>query len=99
MSLTRVEIVANRSIEEDLIDLLNACGHGETFTLLHPVFGRGSSGRREASAVWPETNVVILVFVATDEVSVLVDGLRDLKQRFPREGLRCWQTPGAIRSV
>lgn len=86
----RLDIIANQSVEEDIIDQLVAVGHGEEFTYLHPVYGRGGSGRREGSAIWPETNVMFIVYLEEDQALALAGRIARMKEQFPNEGIRCW---------
>ena len=97
--MKRLEIIANQAIEEDIIEELEAVGHGERFTYFHPVFGRGKNGRREGSAVWPETNVMFLVYLDADAAHAFMDRLKALKRRFPAEGIKCWLGDGPQESV
>lgn len=97
MKQVRVEIIANRAIEEDVIEVLETVGYGETFTVVNPVYGRGTSGWREASSVWPETNVIIIVYLDRSGADRLTSALVELKKNFPREGLRCWEVESAVR--
>ena len=97
--LHRIDIVANQSVEEDIIEHLQSVGHGESFTYIHPVFGRGDHGRREMSAVWPETNVLFIVYMNDDSAGRFISGLRELRERFPREGIRCWKSDAPAREL
>ena len=88
--MTRLEIIANQAIEEDIIEALKQHGYGENFTYLAPVSGRGRHGRREGSAVWPEENVLFIVVIEDDQMAALVDALRKVKADFSGEGFRCY---------
>ncbi len=91
----RVEIIANQSIEEDVIDRLTRAGHGESFTYMRPVYGRGSAGRREGSSTWPETNVMFVVYLSAKEARILHESMQSLKETFPREGIKVWISAAA----
>lgn len=95
----RVEIIANQSIEEDVIDQLTEAGHGDSFTYLHPVYGRGSTGRREGSATWPETNVMFVVYLTAAEARTLQKAMHTLKEKFPQEGIKVWISAAAMEEL
>ena len=97
--MKRLEIIANQAVEEDIIEELEAVGHGEAFTSFHPVYGRGKTGRKEGSAVWPETNVMFLVFLDTDTAGKLKTRIEALKKKFPAEGIKCWVGEGPGESI
>jgi hypothetical protein len=88
--MKRIEIVVNQAVEEEVIELLTDEGHGDAFTYTHPVYGRGGSGRREGSAVWPETNSLFVVYTNDDTGKNLLAGVKHLKTRFPKEGIKAW---------
>ena len=98
--MIRVEIICNQSIEEDIIEVLESHGLGENFTCLYPVFGRGRHGRREGSPVWPEENVIFLLFVEDDfRLDTLLENLEVVKRKFTDEGLRCYVERGVERLI
>ncbi len=97
--MKRLEVIANQAVEEDIIEVLEAVGHGESFTYFHPVYGRGKKGRREGSAVWPETNVYFLVYLESEAAHRFMEKLRTVKESFPEEGIRCWLSDVVVESV
>lgn len=97
--MTKVDIIANQAIEEDIIEILEKIGYGENFTCISPVFGRGRHGRKERSAVWPEENVMFMIEMEDAHSQELVDGLKELKTRFPNEGMRCYLHRGFERAL
>jgi nitrogen regulatory protein PII len=97
--MNRLEIIANQAVEEDIIGVLEDAGYGESFSYFHPVYGRGKKGRREGSAVWPETNVMFLVFVDENHIDAILEGMKKLKIEFPQEGIKCWLGEGPQKTV
>jgi len=88
--MIEMNIIANQSIEEDIIEVLEARGFRDSFSLFSPLFGRGRHGRREASAIWPEKNVMFYIVMEDDQIDVLVADLKMLKEKFEQEGIRCY---------
>ncbi len=97
--MKKIEIVANQAVEEDIVELLTELGYGESFTYQHPVFGRGKRGRREGSAIWPETNVMFLLYFDGSDVDSFLKSFRELKNRFPEEGIKCWIGDGLYETL
>ena len=54
--MIRLEIFANRSVQEDLLDRLKKGGVASFYTLLPEIHGLGRSGARLGDATWPEEN-------------------------------------------
>ena len=88
--MTRFEIIVNQSIEEDIMLFLEECGFGDDFTYLNHVYGRGRHGRREGSAVWPEENVIFIIYSEDEQAELIAEGLKKIKAEFQNEGFRCY---------
>lgn len=86
--MQRLEIIANRSVEEDLYDILRRRGLSPFYTKLPEVHGVGDSGPRMGDHVWPEENFVLIVYCEDSEVGALKDAVAALKELFPEEGIR-----------
>ena len=88
--MKRVEIIANRSVEQDTLHALeDACGE-LPYTLIPDVSGRGRQGHRRGDAVWPELNVYLLIFCDDAQAAEIVRAMGTLKERFPREGIKVY---------
>lgn len=86
--MKRVEIIASRSVAQDLLDAPDAAYGAIPFTLIPDVQGRGRQGIRRGDAVWPELNVYLMTFCEDDRAAELSSAVRELKTRFPREGIK-----------
>ncbi|SIP92551.1 hypothetical protein SAMN05920897_101300 [Alkalispirochaeta americana] len=98
-SCLRVEIILNQAIEEDLFDRFQAHQTGTAFTRLCPVFGRGSSGERRGDQVWPEENVLILIYCDREEKDRLVRAVREVKALYPGEGIKLFSSTVDLQEV
>ncbi len=88
--MVKLEIISNKVLEEDIIEVLEGLGYGENFTTLSPVFGRGRHGRREGSAIWPEENIMFIIYVEDKDSEAIVEEMKKLKEHFAQEGFRCY---------
>ncbi|MFP4508777.1 MAG: PG0541 family transporter-associated protein [Spirochaetota bacterium] len=89
----RTEVVLNRAIEEDLMERLHHHGVASRYTVFVGVQGVGSSGERRGDHVWPEENIVVLFYLPETESALVVTAVRELKHRFPNEGIKLFQYP------
>lgn len=89
----RTEVVLNRAIEEDLMERLHHYGVASRYTVFVGVQGVGSSGERRGDHVWPEENIVVLFYLTEEDSALVVKAVRELKQRFPNEGIKLFQYP------
>lgn len=86
--MIRVEVVGNRSVQEDFFDRLAEREVGEYHTLLPEVQGVGSSGPRRGDHVWPEENFLYIAYVEQQEARAIRDIVSQLKEVFAGEGIR-----------
>ena len=92
-SLYRVEIIANHSIEEDLMAHMKDHDCGTRHTLIPTVDGAGNSGARMGDGVWPEENFILIMYVDEPESERIKAALIEVKNLFPTEGIKMFRTP------
>lgn len=89
--MMRTEIILNRAVEEDLLEEFHEANVAVRHTRIPGVHGVGSSGERRGDHVWPEENVLFLIYGDRESAERLVSAVRKLKARFPNEGIRLFQ--------
>ncbi len=90
--MKRIEIVANQSIEADLFEAINRRGAGKKFTRIPGIMGAGNSDPKMGDHIWPEENVMIIIYCEEEEAALLKDAVEEIKERFPREGLKLFSS-------
>ena len=86
--MLRVEIVANHSVEENILEALKDHGVGKYYTLYPNVTGVGSSGPRMGDAVWPESNFALVVWCGKAEAKAIAQAVAAVKEKYPDEGIK-----------
>lgn len=86
--MKKVEIIANQSIQPDVVDALNALQIGDRYTVIPNILGSGSTGGRFGTTVWPEYNFMMVLYVDDDKVEPLARCCRKIKELFPDEGIK-----------
>jgi hypothetical protein len=89
--MIRVEIIANHSVEENILEAFQAEGVAKYYTKFPSIFGVGSSGPRMGDAVWPEENFIIVVWCEKDELKGIERAIATVKQQFPDEGIKLFK--------
>ena len=84
----RAEIVANQSIQEDLIELLEQTIPDILYTIIPLVQGRGKDDRKLGNTTWPETNFLLFSYVEDSEIEKVRAVVRAVKKRFKDEGIK-----------
>jgi hypothetical protein len=85
--MKRLEVIANQSVLEDVIEGLTTAVSGFQYTLINPVHGSGLKKKKLGDVVWPEMNFILISYMDACEVPAARAFLEDLKRRFPREGV------------
>jgi hypothetical protein len=90
--MKRMELIANRSVEEELIGVLEEGIAGFYYTLLSGVHGRGETAYRMGTATWPEENFMLISYLENRDADKAKTLVRGVKTRFPGEGVKLFFT-------
>lgn len=86
--MIRVEIIANQSVEENILEALAKEEVGKFYTKYPNILGVGTSGPRMGDAIWPEENFALVIWCEKDEAIKIVKAIRAVKKKFPGEGIK-----------
>jgi nitrogen regulatory protein PII len=86
--MNRIEIIANRSVEENILEGLAKEEVGKFYTMIPSVFGVGACGPRMGTAVWPEENFALIIWCEDDEAESIKQAIAKVKEKFPGEGIK-----------
>jgi hypothetical protein len=86
--MLRIEVVANHSVEENILDALKEEGAGKYYTMFPNVLGVGSSGPRMGDAIWPEENFALVVWCEEEEARAIERAVAKVKKNYPDEGIK-----------
>lgn len=84
----RAEIIANRSVMEEIIGDLEDALPEIRYTVLNDVQGRGKANRKLGTVTWPEMNFILFAYVEDDGAQTVRSVIEGLKARFPHEGIK-----------
>ncbi|MDR2394160.1 MAG: hypothetical protein LBD93_08410 [Treponema sp.] len=86
--MKRMELMANKSVEEEIIGALEAGIHHFYYTLLPVVHGKGKTQYRLSSPTWPETNFLLISYLTNQDAEMVKAVVGKIKRRFPNEGIK-----------
>ncbi|MDR2484505.1 MAG: hypothetical protein LBD55_03820 [Treponema sp.] len=89
--MMRIEIVANRSVEENLLEAFRDEGVGKYYTKYPSVLGIGSTGPRMGDAIWPEENFALVIWCEEAEAQGIERAIGAVKKQFPDEGIKLFK--------
>lgn len=89
--MKRIEIIANRSIQEDMFDVFRKAEIVKHYTLYPIVLGVGSSGPRMGDHIWPEENFSLIIYCDESESEKIKEVITELKAFFTSEGIKLFE--------
>ena len=86
--MKRMELIANRSVEKEIIEALEEHIPDFFYTLIPELHGRGKTKYRLGTATWPEMNFLLISYMDDNAAAEAFKIIREVKERFPREGIK-----------
>jgi hypothetical protein len=86
--MIRLELIANRAVEDDLFEAFRELGIAQHYTKFPVVHGVGGSGPRMGDSVWPEENFALVIWCPDAEARLISRAVASVKLRFPSEGIK-----------
>jgi nitrogen regulatory protein PII len=86
--MKRIEIIANHSVEENILEALKKEDTGKYYTMYPSILGIGSAGPRMGDAVWPEENFAMVIWCEEEEARAIERAVASVKEKFPGEGIK-----------
>ena len=92
--MIKLEIIANQALEFPLMEIMPRVNGKPCYTMLKQVDGAGYSGVCLGNDVWPEENVMFILFLDEEKVRELRIKIEEIRGRFPLLGLAAFEHPG-----
>jgi hypothetical protein len=86
--MKRLELIANRSVRDDLMEIFAKRGIAKRYTEMPNVFGYGTSEPKQGDSIWPELNFLLIIYCDEEEARAVADAVREIKSYFPGEGVK-----------
>lgn len=86
----RVEIIFSQAVEEDFAALFKEKKVASRFTKIDNVKGAGYSNPRLGDAIWPQLNVMYIVYCNEEECRTIVEIVEKLRVQYMGEGIACF---------
>lgn len=88
--MKRIEVILTQAIEEDFVALYEkACRQSFSkckYTKLDNVTGQGNTDPKLGDAIWPQLNVMFVLYVEEKFVPVIANIMKKLHEKFVGEG-------------
>ena len=86
--MIRIEIIANHSVEENILEAFAREQVGKYYTKIPNIYGIGSAGPRMGDAIWPEENFALVIWCEEEEARGIKQAVESVKEKFPGEGIK-----------
>ncbi|MBD5434307.1 MAG: hypothetical protein HDR36_04530 [Treponema sp.] len=90
--MLRIEIIANQSVHDEIIDALEEYIPNILYTVIPLAEGRGQGSYKLGTSSWPETNFVLFSYVKKSELEKVKAIIKAIKEKFPDEGIKAFLT-------
>ena len=84
----RCEVIANQSVQDELVTLLEEHIEGCLYTIIPMAVGRGKNSYKMGSSTWPETNFVLITYIQDEFLPMVKNIVASLKSKFVNEGVK-----------
>lgn len=86
----RVELIFSQAIEEDFQQLFAENKVAAKYTKIDGVKGAGYSNPRLGDAIWPQLNVMYIVYCNEEDCKKIVEIVEQLRVQYIGEGIACF---------
>jgi len=86
----RVEIIFSQALEEDFQEEFKDNKVGSHYTKLFPVMGAGFSNPRLGDAIWPQLNMMYIIYCDEEEAEKIKTIISKLRVLYKDEGIACF---------
>ncbi|MCH5291324.1 MAG: hypothetical protein J1D88_06145 [Treponema sp.] len=93
-NLVRIEIITSQALEEDFAQEFAEQGIGAKYTKLDNVKGAGCSNPHLGNAIWPQLNVMYIIYCPEDEAHKIIQLVQKLRLQYVTEGIACFVGSG-----
>jgi hypothetical protein len=90
--MIRAEIIANHSVEDNILEALAEADACKFYTKHPVVFGVGKRGPRMGDAVWPEQNFAIVCYCDEAEFERIKGAVEKVKAEYGEEGIKVFRS-------
>ena len=90
--LTRIEIIFSQALEEDFMQEFKAEKLAARYTKLANVMRAGYSNPRLGDAVWPQLNMMYIIYCSEEEADRIIAICQKLREKYMAEGIACFKS-------
>lgn len=86
----RVEIIFSQALEEDFQQYFAEKNVASKYTKIENVKGAGFSNPRLGDAIWPQLNVMYIIYCNEEDCKAIIEIVEKLREQYMGEGIACF---------
>ena len=86
--MIRIEIIANQSVKDEIIENLEQLIPDFLYTTIPLANGRGKASYKLGTVTWPEMNFILIAYAEDALENKVSHIIRYMKLKFPNEGIK-----------
>ncbi len=90
--LTRIEVITSQALEEDFNEEFKENKVAARYTKLANVMGAGYSNPRLGDAIWPQLNIMYIIYCDEAEAQKIIAICQKLREKYVAEGIACFKS-------
>lgn len=90
--MRRIEIVANKSVESEILEAIERALPNLRYTLISEVRGKGTRDKKLGTVTWPEMNFLLFSYADDADSRRLAELVDAIKGKFPKEGIKLFES-------
>ena len=87
-----MELIFSQALEEAFQQAFREEGVGRKFTKFETVMGAGCSDPKLGDAVWPQLNMMYVIYCDKAEAKKIYAIVRKMRKKFLTEGIACFMS-------
>lgn len=89
-AVVRVEVICTQALEEDFRQEFDERNVAARYTKLASVMGAGYSNPCLGDAIWPQLNVMFIIYCNKDDCEIIKEIVWKLRDKYRTEGIACF---------
>ena len=86
----RVEIIFSQALEEYFMQEFKEQKVAAKYTKINNVMGAGFSNPRLGDAIWPQLNMMYIIYCSEDDSKKIISIVEKLRETYMGEGISCF---------
>ena len=94
--MKRIEIIANHSVENNIMTALSERGAAFFWTKVPSAHGMGYQTPKIGDETWPEENFILIIYCRDENARAVREAVQEVREKFPAEGIALFEMTEAV---